>query len=121
METKHTPGPWTVTRYSTSAGQVRIVTNDSNALPVATANHGDGIGMKTTAANARLIAAAPDHALVARAMSAGVARWERFSDAESGELCFGGLRYWTKLDEFGVPTLSASTREALAKATGKTL
>jgi hypothetical protein len=66
--------------------------------------------------HARLIAAAPDHALFASAVCAGAARWEPFPN-NNGEVCVGGLRYAVKLDEFGCPTLNAPLRAAL-KATG---
>jgi hypothetical protein len=66
--------------------------------------------------NARLIASAPDHALIAAAIVAGVARWEFFTgDRSRGEICVGGLRYSSKLDEFGVPELNEITRAALSR------
>jgi hypothetical protein len=68
---------------------------------------------------AQLIAAAPDHALIARAMTLGVATFERWPQPGKGEICFAGLRYATALDQFGVPLLSASTRHELAAAVAK--
>jgi hypothetical protein len=71
-------------------------------------------------ANARLIAAAPDHALFASAIAAGVIRWEMFDGKkDSGEICVNGLRWATQLDEFGVPVLTQNTRAAIAKAKGE--
>lgn len=65
---------------------------------------------------ARLIASAPDHALVAWALADATARWEPWDDAGRGELCFGGLRYATRLDAFGVPALTEALRVGLTKA-----
>ena len=65
---------------------------------------------------AQLIAAAPDHALIARAMTLGIATFERWQQTGKGEFCFSGLRHVTTLDQFGVPSLSASTRHGLAAA-----
>jgi hypothetical protein len=68
-------------------------------------------------ADARLIAAAPDHALVGWAMCVGSARWEPWGDGR-GEFCMNGLRHATSLDEFGIPIVTASMRAAIAKARG---
>jgi hypothetical protein len=71
------------------------------------------------ATDARLIAAAPDHAVYARAITSGAIRWEWFTGSQTaGELCCDGLRYATELDEFGVPRLEDHTRAAIAKAEG---
>lgn len=82
--------------------------------------HGDWDGNHDECeANASLIASAPDHALYARAVTAGVARWEPFGGSDNrGEVCCGGLRYSTVLDVFGVPCLSSAMRSALAKKVG---
>ena len=69
-------------------------------------------------ANARLIAAAPDHAAIGWAMCVGPARWEPFGDMR-GEFCMNGIRYLTKLDEFGVPEMTDGMRAAIAKARGE--
>lgn len=98
--TKHTPGPWAITRYSTSDGQLRIVTDDNQALPLASVNYGDGITMKTTAANARLIAAAPD-----------------LLEALKKVLAFAEAPVSMSADHDGI---LAEVRAAIAKATGKT-
>ena len=86
------------------------MTNDSNALPVATANYGDGIGMNTTAANARLIAAAPD----------GLAANIKARDAILDLLGSGMV----STDGSLIAALRDAMNEcnvAIAKATGKTL
>lgn len=70
-------------------------------------------------ATTRLVTAAPDHALLAAAFAARIARWEPFSgtaDPRSGELCTKGFRYATHLDEFGVPILNRNTRAILIQA-----
>ena len=112
MSKSFTPGPWHV---GESAPCI-VYAEDGWAVCNAVVFHNKADDPQ---ANARLIAAAPDHALVARALAAGVARWELFTNAEqSGELCIGGMRYVTQLDEFGVPELSDHTRHALAAGTG---
>lgn len=69
------------------------------------------------AANAALVAAAPDHAMLAQAMCLGLARWEPFEhDATRGEVCVGGLRWASRKDQFGVPELHGSIRSALGLA-----
>ncbi|TMJ05798.1 MAG: hypothetical protein E6G97_01995 [Alphaproteobacteria bacterium] len=68
---------------------------------------------------AQLIAAAPDHLLIARAMTLSIATFERWQHPGKGEICFGGLRHATTLDQFGVPSLTASTRHELAAAVAK--
>ena len=67
--------------------------------------------------DARLIAAAPDHAAIAHALCSGVARWEPFTSGKTGEFCIAGLRHCTTLDEFGVPVMTDHMRAAIAKAT----
>lgn len=69
---------------------------------------------------ARLIAAAPDHALVGWAMCVQSATWEEWGTGK-GEFCFAGLRHATTLDEFGVPVLTDNLRTLLvaAKAGGQ--
>ncbi len=67
--------------------------------------------------DACLIASAPNHALIARALCAGIARWEPFASANAGEFCIGGFRHATQLDEFGVPMMTDGMRTAIAKAT----
>ena len=65
---------------------------------------------------ARLIENAPDHAAMAAALVAGVGRWEFFvGRSDGGEFCIDGLRHATRLDSFGVPTMTAGIRKAIAK------
>lgn len=58
METKHTPGPWEVRK--TASGNPFIYAGQLNVAGVAIAR--PGIDSATSAANARLIAAAPETA-----------------------------------------------------------
>lgn len=75
-------------------------------------------GSPVLAANKRLIAAAPDHALIASALCNGIARWERWFGYEGkGEVVVDRLRYTAQLDEFGVPELHSVLRAAIARAT----
>lgn len=115
---KHTPGPWHVTEEREGASKAILVRCASSDI-LAEANE-TGYGIKRRRANARLIAAAPDHALVAAALASGLARWEPFNTGDDrGELCVRGLRYATSLDEFGVPVLASHTRAAIARARGQ--
>ncbi len=111
---RHTRGPW-------HPGQqiddfVEIDADNWTALAsVAVANE-DGPSAEGQA-NARLIFAAPDHAIIARLLTQGKARWEPFPGHDiGGELCFNGLRYTTELDEFGIPGLHQVLRAAIARA-----
>jgi hypothetical protein len=74
-----------------------------------------------TLANARLIAAAPAHAVLLSAMVRGLARWEAFpgGDGRKGEVCVGGLRYATELDETGCPVIQPHLYRVLARAEGR--
>ena len=59
--------------------------------------------------------------LLLRAMTAGKARWEPFqqdADSKSGEVCVGGLRFSTQLDEAGCPFVHEPLGAALYKAVG---
>lgn len=68
-------------------------------------------------ANARLIAAAPDHALICWAMCVQDGRWEEWTPYDgSGEFIFAGLRYATRIDEFGCPKLTPALRAAISQA-----
>ncbi|MBO9624133.1 MAG: hypothetical protein J7500_15605 [Sphingomonas sp.] len=64
---------------------------------------------------ARMFAAAPDHALIAWALCMAGARWEAWRDGQ-GEFCIDGIRHCTKLDEFGVPTMTDGMRAAIAQS-----
>jgi hypothetical protein len=68
-------------------------------------------------ANARLIAAAPDHALICWAMCVGAGAWDPWGDGR-GEFCMNGVRHATALDEFGAPVVTPALRAALCKARG---
>ena len=56
-----------------------------------------------------------DRTLLLRALCEGTARWEPWSDPSQGELCINGLRYSTKVDGKGCPTLTPGIRHALVK------
>lgn len=60
---------------------------------------------------------AADHAMIGWAMRAGAARWESLRGGR-GEFCINGICHATKLDEFGVPKMTATMRAAIAKAKG---
>lgn len=116
MSAQHTPGPWQFYADLPSADpNWHIVTNATRMCVVANVHIEPGNEMAV--ANARLIAAAPDHAMFGRAITSLGARWQNWNE-RCGEFCIGGLRYATDIDEFGVPVLNASIRAAIAKAEG---
>jgi hypothetical protein len=96
METKHTPGPWLVTKDRWGALCVNNHDAFASEFPVAAVN---GAGDEEKAANARLIAAAPD--LIA-ALTFMLADYEE---------AYGG-------DEKDEPVAMSAARAALAKAQG---
>lgn len=105
-----TPGPWEVDGYHVYAPS-----------PFQGARRKICIVRDNPAANARLIAAAPDHALICWAMCVQDATWEEWGADGRGELCFAGLRHATELDEFGCPRVTAALRQAISKARGEAL
>lgn len=114
VEMGHTAGPW---RYSMSDHLGEFVITGSNEgggsiLPILGRTHNFP---RNAEANARLIAAAPDHALLLAAIVSGRARVEPLG--ASVEVCTGGLRYATKLGENGCPLVSDVIRTALLRAT----
>lgn len=121
--TEHTPGPWSddasdypmIVNGPNADTQIICIIEDPDRPTAATSSW-----FEQNQANARLIAAAPDHAMVLRAIARGVLRWETFSSGgDCGELCFAGMRYSTRLDEFGCPRLTEALRSAIAKAMGR--
>jgi hypothetical protein len=118
---KSTPGPWGFGR--TSDDQRIILGDDGKGRYVCNVQiHQTPRAMGLYAeeereANARLIVAAPDHALICWAMCVGTARWEPFGDGR-GEFCMNGLRHATTLDEFGCPVVTHGMREAIRLAQG---
>ena len=77
------------------------------------------LNLRGTADIARLhaeeeLAMRRDHTLLAAAMVAGVARWERL-DNRVGEVCVGALRYFSHLDAYGVPVLHQLVRDVITK------
>jgi hypothetical protein len=127
-ESKHTPGPW---MYRSNSG------TEPENWPYLVEKQGTPGRMdwgrlvakcwasllrpESPEANARLIAAAPAHALLLSAIVRGLARWEAFpgGDGRKGEVCVGGLRYATELDETGCPVIQPHLYAALAKAEGR--
>lgn len=76
-----------------------------------------GYGSAADEANAKLIAAAPDHALLLAALVSGKAQWKPLDAFNGmGEVAIDGLRYTARLDEFGCPIVESGLRAALRKA-----
>ena len=116
-EQAHTAGPWTA-KWSMYREGTFIVQAGMPSNRVLASFDGDGDGPDDQdIANARLIAAAPDHALICWAMCIAAGRWEPFGDGR-GEFCINGMRYSTNLDEFGCPVVNATIRAAIVRATG---
>lgn len=73
-------------------------------------------------ADADLLAASYDHALLLAALVSCKARWEPFGSGlateDRGEVCINGIRHATQLSAFGTPLLTASLRTALRRALG---
>ncbi len=122
---KHTPGPWAVGETDTFGTRVQAAEAhlhpQSGHLGSRMYVHAQiAICREVTAgaceANAKLIAAAPDHALICKAMCVAEGRWEPWGDGR-GEFCISGIRHATKLDEFGCPEVTPGMRTAIEKAT----
>lgn len=108
-------GPWYANEQCNEDGDYWLVhASDHEAPPL-----GNAVcrlpGTDQGAWRARLIAAAPDHALIAAALCAGVARWNAWS-AGKGEVCLRGYCFVTALDAFGVPEVTDALRGALSEA-----
>lgn len=118
----HTPGPWTNEDFEITAedGSVICSVNNVDDFPCIEEDNTENGTKQLIAefeANARLIADAPDSTLLLRALCLGVARWELFAGSKiGGEVCCGGMRYSTELNEFGVPAIGAHVRHALQQA-----
>lgn len=79
------------------------------------------LGLKSNADIIRLrdraaLELAKDHALIAAALTAGVAAWKPFELAGVGEVAVAGLRHAVHLDATGVPELNDHLRRALTAA-----
>lgn len=105
---KHTPGPWKAA--PTAFGPIDIVIPDGKDIVTV---YGGGTGNKE--ANARLIASAPDHAMIGWAMCVAAGRWEPAGDL-TGAFCINGICHHTKLDEFGCPAMTDALRSAIRSA-----
>lgn len=128
-----TPGPWAASHCDGKFGEVPgwMVTHpgasevrrrtEAKDFPITSkkicdVTEGAYIAPNTAAANARLIAAAPDHAIVLRGLANLTLRWETFDGSETrGELCYNGVRHTTTTDEFGCPQLTDALRSALVE------
>lgn len=102
---KHTPSPWQI-RASKTVLKYELLRADTTSPWYASEHE----------ANARLIAAAPDHALICWAMCVGGARWEPSGYEGRGEFCMSGICHSTTLDEFGAPVMTSGMRAAIAIA-----
>jgi len=114
--TTHTAGPWKL--LAVGDGTSRMCPADADGLSLLTIVDEDGGDFAAVYkdADARLIAAAPDHALICWAVCVAAGRWEPSSNG--GEFCINGIRYSTKLDEFGCPVVNGPIRAAILKAQG---
>ena len=101
----HTPGPWI-----NDDGIISPPDNCDGHVWIA-----DCRSATNAIANARLIAAAPDHAMIAAVLCAGVARWEPYHGPK-GEFCIEGFCHSTTMDEFGVPSMTHALRAAIDRA-----
>jgi hypothetical protein len=113
-----TPGPWTV-------GEIDTAWHEGSNLPpeiglTVNGSHWNKVvaSVMVSDANARLIARAPDHALIVWAMCIQDGRWIEWAMGK-GEFCFCGICYVTSLDEFGCPVLTPALRAAITKARGQ--
>jgi hypothetical protein len=85
-QTKHTPGPWHVGRYTPNATEITILTKDGAPVTPTWGPQfykGTGIGSERYKATAALIAAAPDllAALQALQRSNSAANWIKAREA----------------------------------------
>lgn len=114
-ETEFTPGPWDYERVLDPDDVQRPWIgrlDECRFTAIACGND-----QAEANANAALIASAPDHALVCWAMCIQDATWEEWTPFDGrGEFCFAGIRYCTKLDDFGAPVLTPALRAALTEA-----
>lgn len=102
-------GPWTTREVSSPSQRVILVESEDTAIACVAVDGPDD------QLHARLIKAAPDHALIARALCMDVAGWASWGD-DRGEICVRGLRHATQLDEFGIPMLTDMLRAELTQA-----
>ena len=101
-----TPGPWVVCKDD-------AYVDGSDGKPVAYCRDPER-RPSAMSANAHLIAAAPDHALLGWAMCIQDGRWEEWVPFDGrGEFIFAGIRYCTKLDQFGCVELTPALRSVL--------
>ncbi|GAA0260337.1 hypothetical protein [Rhodanobacter caeni] len=106
----HTPGDWIARPDPHGSPTDFCIGLDDDCSPV------DYVAV-CRARDAHLIAAAPDHAMIASSLCSGAARWEPFASGSGGEFCINGFRHATNLDQFGVPVMTDGMRAAIAAAT----
>ena len=114
-----TPGPWAVCSF-TGLAVTTAPDENGDVRSIALSHFYDRTieGSKERAqANARLIAAAPDHADICWAMCMAGGLWQPWGDGR-GEFIINGIRFITKLDEFSVPIVTPALRAQIAKARG---
>lgn len=115
---RHTPGPW-FGDGTDHEGNRMVYIESGYEIAILPRWWDTGPGEAEIEANARLIAAAPDHALIGWAMCVGPGRWEPWGDGR-GEFCINGIRHATRLDEFGMPMMTENLRATILKAKGST-
>lgn len=115
IESKHTPGPWLVAHNKQDPKNMSFIWRNDHGgeVPDDSRNTGYHRVCRDIAvpADANLIAAAPDHALLLAAIVTGRARVEPLGVGV--EVCANGLRYATNLDENGCPVVNELIRAAL--------
>ena len=116
ITTKHTSGPWRIANLVKRWHDAYRIIGLKSKQVAQVSTDGGRNDSEETLANARLIAASPDHALVLRLITSGKAMWRIWGPDHQGELCIDGVRYATKLDEFGCPELHPLLRAAISKA-----
>jgi hypothetical protein len=128
LAAKHTPGPWQLgERYGMLKTEI-IAPQAGRAVATVWTHEQPTVRepretkpSEAGQANAHLIAAAPDHALICWAMCVQDGTWEEWPFDGRGEFIFAGLRYATALDEFGCPKLTPALREAISASRAKSI
>ena len=128
MTSKHTPGPWVVHDHPTDPYQYGHYVTTADGLTVCSVAHQlpgrspHGAEEATRAANARLIAAAPELLEALEGLLDDVYGLMRESEGVAGLHLNGDVADWASLDEGGrFERLSnmSGARAAIAKATGE--
>jgi hypothetical protein len=116
MKTKHTPGPWSVAADGVSVRQ-KADAWTTVAMPYTDGRDGPVLDVRDQAANARLIAAAPDLLEAAQeGIAAGKALMNIMSEMDA--IAFTSAEMW--LEQCGVKKgFGKRMQEAVAKAIGE--